>query len=89
MISSTAKHANWFTSVFFTTWSATQQIDETFAVAFKTMIDFICRFSDKARESISYLYTCTHLTILVTTPITLVVYRLDLTMWSFIFLALR
>ena len=27
------------------------------------MIDFVCKFSDKARESVGYLYTCTYLTL--------------------------
>ena len=40
----------------------TQQVDETFAVTVEIMTDFICRFSEKARKSIGYLYTCTYLT---------------------------
>ena len=59
---STPKLVNCFTGVLFTTCFATQQVDETFAVTVKIMIDFICRFSDKARKSISYLYTFTYLT---------------------------
>ena len=51
-----------FTGVLFTTCFSTQEVDETFAVAVKIAIDFICRFSDKARKSISYLYTFTYLT---------------------------
>ena len=47
---------------------ATQRVDETFAVAVKVMIDFICRFGGKTKKSISYLYTCACLTPWVTTP---------------------
>ena len=61
IIPSTPELVNYFTSVLFTTCFATEQVDETFAVTVKIMIDFICRFSDKARKSISYLYTCTYL----------------------------
>ena len=68
-IPSSRNLVNCFTSVLFTTCFATQQVDETFAVAVKIMIDFTCRFSNKARKSISYLYTCTYLTPQVTTPI--------------------
>ena len=68
IIPSTPKPINCFTSVLFTTCFTTQQVDETFAVTVKIMIDFICRFGDKARKSISYLYTCTHLTPRITTP---------------------
>ena len=56
IIPSTPKLVNCFTSVLFTTCFATQQVDETSAVTVKIMIDFICRFSDKARKSISYLH---------------------------------
>ena len=63
----TPKLVNCLTSVLlFTTCFAAQQI----AVTIEIMIDFICRHSDKARKSISYLYTCTYLTTRVTTPIT-------------------
>ena len=70
IIPSTPKLVNCFTSVLFTTCFATQQVDETFAVTVEIMIDFICRFTDKARKSISYLYTFTYLTPRVTTTIT-------------------
>ena len=70
IIPSTPKLANCFTSVLFPTYFATQQADQTFAVAVEIIIDLICRFSGKAIKSISYLYTCTCLTIRVTTTIT-------------------
>ena len=59
-ISSTHKLVNCFTSVLFTKCFATLQVDDTFAITVKVMIDFICRFSYKARKSI--LYTFIHLT---------------------------
>ena len=68
IIPSTPKLVNCFTSVLFTTCFATQLVNETFVATVKIIIDFICRFSDKARKSISYLYTCTYLTPWVTTP---------------------
>ena len=62
----TPKLVKCFTSVLlFTIYFATQQI----AVTIEIMIDFLCRLSDKAKKSISYLYTCTYLTARVTTPI--------------------
>ena len=70
IIPSTPELINCFTSVLFTTCFASQRRDEAFAVAVKIMIDFICRFREKIRNSISYLYTCTYLTPRVTTPIT-------------------
>ena len=78
IIPSTAKLVNCFASVLFITCFATQQVDETFAVTAKIMIDFICRFSDQTRKSISYLYTCTYLTPQVTTPTTM-----DIVFWEF------
>ena len=62
IIPSTPKRVNCFTSALFTKCFATQQVDETFAVTVKIMIDFTCRFSDKPSKSISYLYTSTYLT---------------------------
>ena len=53
-----------------TSYVTTQQVDETFAVTVEIVVDFMCRFSEKARKSISYLYTCTYLTPQVTTTIT-------------------
>ena len=70
IILSTPKLVNCFTSVLFTTDFATQQVDKTFAVTVKIMIDFICRFSYKARKSINSLHTFTYLTLWVTTPMT-------------------
>ena len=69
MIPSTPKLVSCFTSAFFTTRYATQQVDETFAVTVQIIIDFICRLSHKARKSISYLYSYIYLTPQVTTPI--------------------
>ena len=53
IIPSTPNFVNCFTSVLFTTCFVTQQVDGTFTVTVKTMIDFLCRFSYKARKSIS------------------------------------
>ena len=41
IIRSTPNLADWFTSVFFTTCFATQQVDETFAITVKIIIDFV------------------------------------------------
>ena len=82
IIASTLKLVDCFTSVLFTTCFATQQVDETVAVTIKIMIEFMCRFGGKAKESISYLYTFTYLTPRVTIPrtttILLVGYIFDL-----------
>ena len=55
VITSTSKLVNCFSSVLLARCFATQQADETLAVTIKIMIDFICRFCDKARKSMSYL----------------------------------
>ena len=41
IIRSTPNLADWLTSVFFTTCFATQQVDETFAITVKIIIDFV------------------------------------------------
>ena len=61
IIRSTPNLVNCFTSVFFTTCFATQQVDKTFAIAVKIIIVFVRNLVRKL-ERIKYLYTCTYLT---------------------------
>ena len=55
VITFTSKLVNCFSIVLLATYFATQQADETLAITIKIMIDFTCRFCDKARKSMSYL----------------------------------
>ena len=60
IIPSTPKLVICFTSIFFTTCFVTQQVDETFSVSVKVIIDFKWRFGDKAKKKVSVTCILVH-----------------------------
>ena len=61
IIPHTPKIVNCFISVLFFTRFVNQQVNKTFTVEVEIITDFIRRFSDKARNGISYVYPCPYL----------------------------
>ena len=61
IIPHTPKIVDCFTSVLFFTRFVNQQVNKTFTVEVEIITDFIRRFSDKARNGISYVYPCPYL----------------------------
>ena len=88
----TSKMVGSCTCILLTTYLAFKQINQTFIITVKTMIKLMCVFCGKAGECISNFYVLTKLapkTPTSSTTYTLSTgYNLDLTMQSFIFLAL-
>ena len=50
-----------FTWALFTACFTTQQVDQTFIMAMKTMVDFVTHFSGKASKYVKKCYVLTHL----------------------------
>ena len=56
------------TFILFTAWLTAQQVNQTFIIAIKTMVYFICFFNGKASKLVNNIYALTDFTPRTTTP---------------------